>query len=220
MVYGFLIDNEQTWALPKARGSGHNNFCQRHTSRECHRWLWWTNSMFDICEYILLWLVNSVSLLNLLIELAFSCFDFQLSVTIDVPGEEPYHFQPRLFGKVWKFFAYFWNLFYLFILFASKSFFCLSYCLERRKKIAQLLLLLTVNNIIFTANCKLSHILLAFVEQIVPEKCRYQVLSTKIEIRLAKVEPINWTSLEYTKEVAVPQKLHVASGKPVNRGLV
>ena len=25
---------------------------------------------------------------------------FQLSVLIDIPGEETYHFQPRLFGKV------------------------------------------------------------------------------------------------------------------------
>lgn len=25
----------------------------------------------------------------------------QLSVSIDIPGEEAYHFQPRLFGKVW-----------------------------------------------------------------------------------------------------------------------
>lgn len=26
---------------------------------------------------------------------------YQLSVSIDVPGEEAYHFQPRLFGKVY-----------------------------------------------------------------------------------------------------------------------
>ncbi|KAK9724693.1 hypothetical protein RND81_05G092900 [Saponaria officinalis] len=72
-----------------------------------------------------------------------------LSVTIDVPGEEPYHFQPRLFGKI------------------------------------------------------------------IPEKCRYEVLSTKIEIRLAKVEAIHWTSLEYTKQVAVVQKINVPA--PVQR---
>lgn len=27
-------------------------------------------------------------------------FGFQLSVVVDVPGEEPYRYQPRLFGKV------------------------------------------------------------------------------------------------------------------------
>lgn len=64
-----------------------------------------------------------------------------LSVTIDVPSEDVYDFQPRLFGKI------------------------------------------------------------------VPDKCRYEVLSTKIEIRLAKAEPINWTSLEYTTAAVVPQKI-------------
>ncbi|XP_048231012.1 protein SGT1 homolog A isoform X2 [Ricinus communis] len=68
-----------------------------------------------------------------------------LSVTIDVPGEDAYHFQPRLFGKI------------------------------------------------------------------VPDKSQYQVLSTKIEIRLAKAEVINWTSLEYCKENIVPRKLNAPS---------
>ncbi|XP_010671588.2 protein SGT1 homolog B [Beta vulgaris subsp. vulgaris] len=68
-----------------------------------------------------------------------------LSVTIDVPGEEPYHLQPRLYGKI------------------------------------------------------------------IPAKCRYEVLSTKIEIRLAKAEPIQWTSLEFTKDVAVPQKINIST---------
>ncbi|KAL9240495.1 hypothetical protein vseg_014705 [Gypsophila vaccaria] len=72
-----------------------------------------------------------------------------LSVTIDLPSEEPYRFQPRLFGKI------------------------------------------------------------------IPAKCRYEVLSTKIEIRLAKVEAIRWTSLEYTKEVADVQKINVPA--PVQR---
>lgn len=44
-----------------------------------------------------------------------------------------------------------------------------------------------------------------------PEQCRYSVLSTKLEIRLAKAETINWTSLEYDKKQAVPQKAYVAS---------
>eukprot|EP00257_Ricinus_communis_P026131 XP_025013545.1 protein SGT1 homolog A [Ricinus communis] len=73
----------------------------------------------------------------------------QLSVTIDVPGEDAYHFQPRLFGKI------------------------------------------------------------------VPDKSQYQVLSTKIEIRLAKAEVINWTSLEYCKENIVPRKLNAPSGTSV-----
>ncbi|XP_021764996.1 protein SGT1 homolog B-like [Chenopodium quinoa] len=68
-----------------------------------------------------------------------------LSVTIDLPGEEPYHLQPRLFGKI------------------------------------------------------------------IPAKCRYDVLSTKIEIRLAKAEPIQWTSLEYVKDVVVPQKINIST---------
>lgn len=37
-------------------------------------------------------------------------------------------------------------------------------------------------------------------------------MSTKIEIRLAKAEVINWTSLEYSKEIVVPQKVNVSSG--------
>ncbi|KAJ8452760.1 hypothetical protein Cgig2_005096 [Carnegiea gigantea] len=69
-----------------------------------------------------------------------------LSVTINVPGEEPYRLQPRLFGKI------------------------------------------------------------------IPAKCRYQVLSTKIEIRLAKAEAIQWTSLEYNKDVAVPYKINLSTG--------
>ncbi|XP_059642648.1 protein SGT1 homolog isoform X2 [Cornus florida] len=68
-----------------------------------------------------------------------------MSVNIDIPGENGFHFQPRLFRKI------------------------------------------------------------------VPGKCRYEVLSTKLEIRLAKSEAINWTSLEYSMEVAVPQKINVPS---------
>ncbi|XP_030448888.1 protein SGT1 homolog isoform X1 [Syzygium oleosum] len=69
-----------------------------------------------------------------------------LSVIIDVPGEDAYHFQPRLFGKI------------------------------------------------------------------APEKCRYEVLPSKIEVRLAKAEPLNWISLEFSKDSTVPQKLTVVSG--------
>ncbi|KAJ0263421.1 Protein SGT1 A [Hirschfeldia incana] len=68
-----------------------------------------------------------------------------LSVVIDVPGEEAYHLQPRLFGKI------------------------------------------------------------------VPEKCRYEVMSTKIEIRLAKAEIITWASLEHGKGPAVLPKPNVST---------
>ncbi|PSR91471.1 Protein SGT1 B like [Actinidia chinensis var. chinensis] len=69
-----------------------------------------------------------------------------LSVAIDVPGENKYHFQPRLFGKI------------------------------------------------------------------VPSKCTFAVLSTKLEIRLVKADAINWPSLEYNQEVAVPQRVNVSLG--------
>ncbi|KQK08808.1 protein SGT1 homolog [Brachypodium distachyon] len=66
-----------------------------------------------------------------------------LSVSIELPGEEPYHFQPRLFAKI------------------------------------------------------------------IPEKCKYFVLSTKVEIRLAKAEPLTWTSLDYSGKPKVPQKINL-----------
>lgn len=53
--------------------------------------------------------------------------------------------------------------------------------------------------------------------KIIPEKCKYSILSTKIEVRLAKAEPINWTSLEYDKKQAVPQKPNIFSGTEVQR---
>ncbi|XP_050387803.1 protein SGT1 homolog [Argentina anserina] len=65
-----------------------------------------------------------------------------LSVSIDVPGEDTYHFQPRLFGKI------------------------------------------------------------------IPGKCRFDVLSTKVEIRLAKAEAIHWTSLEFRNDSLVPVKVN------------
>lgn len=48
--------------------------------------------------------------------------------------------------------------------------------------------------------------------QIVPEKCRYEVLATKVEIRLAKAEIITWASLEYGKGQAILPKPNVSSG--------
>ena len=75
-----------------------------------------------------------------------------LSVSVEVPGEAPYHLQPRLFGKI------------------------------------------------------------------VPDKCRFAVLSTKIEVRLAKAEPgTTWPSLEFTGKprlatVAPPRGSSSSSG--------
>ncbi|KAJ1282678.1 hypothetical protein BS78_03G070200 [Paspalum vaginatum] len=68
-----------------------------------------------------------------------------LSVSVEAPGEAPYHLQPRLFGMI------------------------------------------------------------------VPDKCRFAVLSTKIEVRLAKAEPgTTWTSLEYNNK---PNFIAAASPK-------
>ncbi|XP_054787635.1 protein SGT1 homolog [Prosopis cineraria] len=69
-----------------------------------------------------------------------------LSVCIDVPGEDGYTFQPRLFGKI------------------------------------------------------------------IPARSRYEVLSTKIEIRLAKAEPLQWTSLEFTGQITVQRQVNASSG--------
>lgn len=49
------------------------------------------------------------------------------------------------------------------------------------------------------------------IQQIVPAKCRYVVLSTKIEIRLAKAEAVNWSSLEYSKDAVIVQKANASS---------
>ncbi|KAL4592517.1 hypothetical protein LXL04_005515 [Taraxacum kok-saghyz] len=40
-------------------------------------------------------------------------------------------------------------------------------------------------------------------KKIVPDKCKHQVLKTKIEIRLVKAEVLNWKSLEYPQETGV-----------------
>ncbi|CAN0902868.1 Protein SGT1 homolog [Linum grandiflorum] len=49
--------------------------------------------------------------------------------------------------------------------------------------------------------------------KIVPANCKYSVLSTKVEIRLAKAEPIHWTSLEY-KDTAVVRRVDTSSEVP------
>ncbi|XVE58454.1 hypothetical protein DITRI_Ditri04bG0170700 [Diplodiscus trichospermus] len=75
----------------------------------------------------------------------------RLSVAVNAPSKDAYHFQPRLFGKI------------------------------------------------------------------IPDKCRYDVLSTKIEIRLAKAESIQWGSLEFSSEAAVPQRINVSSVTATHR---
>ncbi|MED6156479.1 Cochaperone protein [Stylosanthes scabra] len=49
--------------------------------------------------------------------------------------------------------------------------------------------------------------------KIIPDRCRVVVLSTKVEIRLAKAEALNWTSLEYSKDV-LPQKINTQTSQP------
>ncbi|KAL5222104.1 hypothetical protein ABZP36_026817 [Zizania latifolia] len=89
-------------------------------------------------EVVLTIFAKGVSADNVVIDFG----EQMLSVSIEVPGEEPYHFQPRLFSKI------------------------------------------------------------------IPEKSKYQVLFTKVEIRLAKAEQITWTSLDYKgKPKAVPQNI-------------
>ncbi|CAI9092317.1 OLC1v1027517C1 [Oldenlandia corymbosa var. corymbosa] len=48
--------------------------------------------------------------------------------------------------------------------------------------------------------------------KIIPEKCRHEVLSTKVEIRLSKAEPVQWTSLEYNRDNVAVQRINVPSG--------
>jgi suppressor of G2 allele of SKP1 len=48
--------------------------------------------------------------------------------------------------------------------------------------------------------------------KIVPSKCKYEVMSTKIEIRLAKADPIQWKSLEYSSDSLAPRQISVSSG--------
>ncbi|CAN1751454.1 Protein SGT1 homolog [Linum perenne] len=52
--------------------------------------------------------------------------------------------------------------------------------------------------------------------KIVPASCKYIVLSTKVEIRLAKAEPIHWTSLEY-QETSVVRRVDTSSAEVVKR---
>ncbi|KAL0647142.1 hypothetical protein Bca4012_045433 [Brassica carinata] len=47
--------------------------------------------------------------------------------------------------------------------------------------------------------------------QAVPEKCKYEVISTKIEILLAKAEIVTWASLEHDKGPTVLPKPNVST---------
>lgn len=53
--------------------------------------------------------------------------------------------------------------------------------------------------------------------KIIPAQCKYTIFSTKIEVRLAKAEPINWTSLEYDKKQVVPQKSNISTGTEIQK---
>ncbi|KAL7229857.1 hypothetical protein ACSBR2_008416 [Camellia fascicularis] len=47
--------------------------------------------------------------------------------------------------------------------------------------------------------------------KIVPSKCKYEVLSTKIEIQLAKAEAIQWASLAFSKESTTLKPIYPSS---------
>lgn len=123
--------------------------------------------------------------------LTFCLVVLQLSVSIDLPGGETYSFQPRLFGKVRL----------------SLNFGCffLDGALVKISEIVSCV----IENAYSVISCWSSH-----DWQITPAKCRYEVMSTKIEIRLAKAEPLHWTSLDYTREPVVIHRPVVSSGKP------
>nr|CAB3473638.1 unnamed protein product [Digitaria exilis] len=62
---------------------------------------------------------------------------------------------------------------------------------------------------IFAKGVPADSVVVDFGEQmIIPEKCKYLVLSTKVEIRLAKAEQVTWTTLDYSgRPKALPQKI-------------
>ncbi|KAF9617768.1 hypothetical protein IFM89_038530 [Coptis chinensis] len=125
-----------------------------------------------------------------------------LSVTIDIPGEDVYHFQPRLFGKAtFAIYNTMKSIFFIGI-FPSGIFW-------------QIFAPPALQYPVLLYNTPF-HVRL-YGKQIKPENCRYQVLSTKIEVRLAKAEAINWTSLEFTKEQVVSQKLNTSSAGEAGR---
>lgn len=90
---------EQTWILPEARRSCCHNICKRNTSKKCSCWLWWTDCTF-IWSMLLVTLLTLQNFSEIVYVLTWSNLILQLSVTIDDPGQDAYHYQPRLFGKV------------------------------------------------------------------------------------------------------------------------
>eukprot|EP00262_Sarcandra_glabra_P013313 TRINITY_DN3655_c0_g2_i1.p1 TRINITY_DN3655_c0_g2~~TRINITY_DN3655_c0_g2_i1.p1 ORF type:complete len:376 (-),score=87.41 TRINITY_DN3655_c0_g2_i1:354-1481(-) len=130
----------------KDSGSGHDSSCQSMVVKPTipkYRHEYYQKP----AEVVLTIFAKSVPTKNVNVEFG----EQILSISIDIPGEDAYIFQPRLFGKI------------------------------------------------------------------TPEKCRYEVLSTKIEIRLSKAEAITWKSLEYSKENTAPQKMNASSGRPSQR---
>lgn len=50
-------------------------------------------------------------------------------------------------------------------------------------------------------------------EQIVPAECKYEILKTKIEIRLRKVDvTVNWKSLDYSGAETAPAAPNLSNG--------
>nr|XP_010925825.1 protein SGT1 homolog isoform X2 [Elaeis guineensis] len=70
---------------------------------------------------------------------------------------------------------------------------------------------------IFAKGIAAKNVSVEFGEQmIIPKSCRYEVMSSKIEIRLSKAEPITWTSLEFSNKRIIPQKINTSSA-PVSQ---
>ncbi|KAG7552730.1 RNA recognition motif domain [Arabidopsis thaliana x Arabidopsis arenosa] len=65
--------------------------------------------------------------------------------------------------------------------------------------------------VIDVAGEKAYHLQARLFGKIIPEKCRYEVLSTRVEIRLPKAERILWPALEYGKGQCVLPKPYVSS---------
>ncbi|XP_043714948.1 protein SGT1 homolog B-like [Telopea speciosissima] len=57
------------------------------------------------------------------------------------------------------------------------------------------------------------HFQIRLFGNIIPEKCRYDVFPTKVEIWLAKAEAINWTSLEFRREQKIKLEAQVKEDK-------
>jgi hypothetical protein len=205
---------EQAWILPEARRSGCDNICKRDTSRKCCCGLWWTNCMFFTDA---IWFSPLPALhcspyficISLLIYLDIENFLTLKYINI---AAECYHWcsWPRCLqlptSIVWK-----GNWCYI-----KSSLLCLQTATLESRVFTWLILLFALETQTVTGyfDCRFPSNLpfSLWTKQIIPDKCKVVVLSTKIEIRLAKAEAINWTSLEYSKDV-LPQKIIVPSGE-------